>query len=839
MKNRKTHQPLYQQLEGRLVLTSLRIANWNVANAPNTSAEDAHFETVIDAIGTQEVLGTARPIDILVLSETDSDSNQRLNDVFDNFYGTGFESTISSADGGGDRTGVIYNSATVNLIESFELPDPVLTHSILRTQFRPTGGTASEDFYVYTVHLISGGGSAIEQTRMQEAEVIRADADGLGQGTNVIFAGDFNLSGSSEAAWTSFTAAGNSAATDAANITGEWSDNSAFSQWHTHSTDQVDDRFDLQLHTDELRDGIGLDYVDGSVRVFGNDGTHTFDQPITTGTGASADVLTALSLASDHLPVVADFEIVDSLPGVVVVESNGATGVTEGADSDTYNLFLRTAPTATVQIDISTSTQLDLGNGPGAPIQLLFTPTNALTPQTVTVTAFDDALREGPHIATITHTVVSADIDYDSLSIDAIEVLIADDDASVTQPLLNEIFVDAPGADDNREYIEIIAPPLQSLTNVWLLEIEGSGANAGTVDNSQDLSSLQAGANGLVLLGEDYPTLGSPWSGIIDPATTLGDLTNVPLENGGITFLLVEGFTGSTGDDLDTNNDGVLDLEPWSIVWDGIGWIDSAADHVYTSAVIQQPGAPDAVTRIPGDFQAINEQAWYSGEIIGEGISVIYGDDQSANAPVDAVITPGATNFGQFVGDIAPFEFQLFNAVASSGDINSIQTSDDDSLDLRQTTGFLDFTPSKEFQIEFTGILPDLTPDALSFQIESRTPLQIVIQSFEFFNFTTTEFNFFQSSIVNDLDGITNVNIASPADYVDANTGLTRAQVTYVASDPTTYLPSSISIQIDHAFWSVNNTGSSLSDLASHWGELPTIEIKAEWFNERYFRVTL
>ena len=105
MRDRKTQQLFYQQLEARLVLSSLRIANWNVGNGPNDRIDDANFETVIDAIGTQEVLGTVRPIDILVLSETDTDSNQRLNDVFDNFYGTGFESTISSADGGGDRVG--------------------------------------------------------------------------------------------------------------------------------------------------------------------------------------------------------------------------------------------------------------------------------------------------------------------------------------------------------------------------------------------------------------------------------------------------------------------------------------------------------------------------------------------------------------------------------------------------------------------------------------------------------------------------------------------------------------------------------------------------------------
>ncbi len=59
----------------------------------------------------------------------------------------------------------------------------------------------------------------------------------------------------------------------------------------------------------EFSDGQGIDYVANSFRVFGNDGTHTLNGMITTGTGASVNVLNALVSVSDHLPVVADFEI--------------------------------------------------------------------------------------------------------------------------------------------------------------------------------------------------------------------------------------------------------------------------------------------------------------------------------------------------------------------------------------------------------------------------------------------------------------------------------------------------------------------------------------------------
>ena len=55
----------------------------------------------------------------------------------------------------------------------------------------------------------------------------------------------------------------------------------------------MSDRFDLQLVSGELLDGMGLDYVSGSYHVFGNNGTHTLGAAIDTGTGAASAVLAA------------------------------------------------------------------------------------------------------------------------------------------------------------------------------------------------------------------------------------------------------------------------------------------------------------------------------------------------------------------------------------------------------------------------------------------------------------------------------------------------------------------------------------------------------------------
>ncbi len=42
------------------------------------------------------------------------------------------------------------------------------------------------------------------------------------------------------------------------------------------------------------------------------------------------------------------------------------------------------------------------------------------------------------------------------------------------------------------------------------------------------------------------------------------------LENGTITLLLVENFSGAFEDDLDTDDDGVLDVEPWDSIVDSV-----------------------------------------------------------------------------------------------------------------------------------------------------------------------------------------------------------------------------------------------------------------------------
>lgn len=292
------------------VASDLRIANWNMFNRPNSAADRAALRTVLQAMGDEEIDGASRPVDILLMQETDTTSSTDTRDDCNLAYGvSSYQVSVTAPDGGGDRTGFVYNTATLQLLGTAVVGG--MTHPSLRGHFRPVGTSGEADFYVYAVHLKSGTTGSDATARTAEANVLRGNADAL-TAANIIAAGDFNWLTSSEGAWGNLTGIGGDGQLyDPVNAPGSWRDNPAFIDLHSQDPGAaMDDRFDVQLISAELLDGVGLEYVDASYRVFANNGTHTLNSGIATGTGAIPAVLTALTTVSDHLPVVCDYIIV-------------------------------------------------------------------------------------------------------------------------------------------------------------------------------------------------------------------------------------------------------------------------------------------------------------------------------------------------------------------------------------------------------------------------------------------------------------------------------------------------------------------------------------------------
>ena len=114
--------------------------------------------------------------------------------------------------------------------------------------------------------------------------------------------------------------------------------------------------------------------------------------------------------------------------GVIVAETGGSTACTEGGATDTYTVVLSSRPTGNVTVSADPDAQANLGSGTGNPASLTFTPDDWNTPQTVTVTAADDAVAEGNHPAAITHAAVSGDPNYNAVAVSSVTATVTDND---------------------------------------------------------------------------------------------------------------------------------------------------------------------------------------------------------------------------------------------------------------------------------------------------------------------------------------------------------------------------------------------------------------------------
>jgi hypothetical protein len=229
---------------------------------------------------------------------------------------------------------------------------------------------------------------------------------------------------------------------------------------------------------------------------------------------------------------------------------------------------------------------------------------------------------------------------------------------SLAPPVINEFVANHVGTDTN-EYIEVFGDPGADYSAFTLLQIEGDGTGAGVVDMVILLGATDAG--------------GFFWTGYLNNA----------LENGTLTLLLAEGFTGAQGADLDTDNDGILDSAPWTAIVDSVAVNDGGVgDQVYSSVVlgVAYDGfafVPGGASRIPDGVDTDATADWMRNDFDGAGIAAL-----GLGTPVlgEAINTPGAGNrafiplaineidYDQPSTDSAEF-IELFNLSASPLDL--------------------------------------------------------------------------------------------------------------------------------------------------------------------------
>ena len=150
--------------------------------------------------------------------------------------------------------------------------------------------------------------------------------------------------------------------------------------------------------------------------------------------------------------------------------------------------------------------------------------------------------------------------------------------ASGISPEINEIRTEQSGP-DNDEFVELRGTPGGVVDGLWYIVIGDSESFPPTQNGSVESVTQLTGnfdANGYFVLAKDTFTLGAA-----DQVATLNFEGN---DN--VTHLLVSNFTGSLNDDLDTNDDGTLDVTPWDAVLDCIALVkndspDGNSDEFY------------------------------------------------------------------------------------------------------------------------------------------------------------------------------------------------------------------------------------------------------------------
>ena len=230
--------------------------------------------------------------------------------------------------------------------------------------------------------------------------------------------------------------------------------------------------------------------------------------------------------------------------------------------------------------------------------------------------------------------------------------------AATAPTLISELRIDQPSADDD-EYFEVRGEPGASLDDLTYLVIGDGSTGSGTIENATDLTGQTIPGNGYFVAAEASFTL-----------ATADLTTDLQFENGdNVTHLLVYGFTGADGDDLDTDDDGTLDSTPWTIVADAVGIVEEtgAGEQFYGAALQFIDLGPNGAFAPAHAYRAEANDVWQIGNF--------------DNFDLD---TPGGAN-------PLPVEFGAFTASLDGADVilqwTTLSETNNARFDIQQRSG--------------------------------------------------------------------------------------------------------------------------------------------------------
>ncbi|MGB0979818.1 MAG: endonuclease/exonuclease/phosphatase family protein [Croceimicrobium sp.] len=287
-----------------------KIVSYNLLNYNPNNIDDRHDEFRLIMNEIQPDLLVVQEVDGLSAVQMFADSVLNVDSVT---YGIG-----SFIDGPDSDVGLFYKSRIFRHLSvsnySTNLRD--IVHHQLKTDLNGRAGDTNVVLHVFGLHLKASSGSANRALRKAEIDSLNKVLQFLEQ-EPVIVCGDFNIYGSTEAAYQALLKEGGGFLYDTLNLVGTWN-TGLYAPYHTQSprttrfnggaNGGLDDRFDMILFSKPIAHDSIYGY-NGDMEVFGNDGQH-YNMALTDPPqhpSLSDSIINALHYASDHLPLMASF----------------------------------------------------------------------------------------------------------------------------------------------------------------------------------------------------------------------------------------------------------------------------------------------------------------------------------------------------------------------------------------------------------------------------------------------------------------------------------------------------------------------------------------------------
>ena len=256
-----------------------------------------------------KILEHSKP-DVLVISELSNKKgdNNFFQNVIKNYNKDFSKGEFHPSNNGrqGCDVNIYFNSNYFSLLNQDFIRSKPRDHALFTLKEDNTG----DSLIIIGSHLQASDGTEERLKRRESVIHLLNYLETHKLNENIIYGGDLNLYGSSEAAYQLLVE--DSVLIDPL-AAGKWHDNEDYKEIHTQSTRKtgfggggLDDRFDFILFSSDLLDSNEkVRYIQNSCTDIGNDGGD-LNQAINNGNNSeiSKDLADALFKASDHLPVI-------------------------------------------------------------------------------------------------------------------------------------------------------------------------------------------------------------------------------------------------------------------------------------------------------------------------------------------------------------------------------------------------------------------------------------------------------------------------------------------------------------------------------------------------------